>query len=169
MVTWLPACPRVCVHTHVTHTHVSAPSHTAGTQPCAGRLTLTGHKACIPKKKEPDGGGRGKEVGPREAPGHRTLEDRGTEVKETSWAQTRRKQNCEAGACLQGPEPQDMARRGLITPRREHLLMVTVPSGQCPATGLGGARHGGPWTQGECELDAGGGLQSLCLVAGAGG
>lgn len=71
---------------------------------------------------------------------------------------------------LQGPEPQDKARRGLITPGREHLLMVTA-SGQCPATGLGGAGRGGPGLRERASWMLGGGLQSLRLVqmAGAGG
>lgn len=148
----------MCGHAHTchTHTHVSALRHSQYWHSAVCTQTHT-HRAqslhsegeVARRRRERKGGGS------REAPGHWTLEDRGTEVKETSWAQTLGKQNCEAGVFLQGPEPQDSARRGLIAPRREHLLMVTA-RGQCPAPGLWGAGRGGPWTQGECELDAGG-------------
>lgn len=62
---------------------------------------------------------------------------------------------------LQGPEPQDKARRGLITPGREHLLVV-VASGQCPATGLRGARRGGPGLRERASWMLGVGC-SLCV------
>lgn len=155
---WSPGSQPVhvwaCTHVSRTHTRALPDTHTTGTQPCAHTHThraqsLHSEGEVARRRRERRGGGS------QEAPGHRTLEDRGTEVKETSWAQTRGKQNCEAGVFLQGPEPQDLARRGLIAPRREHLLMVTA-RGQCPAPGLGGAGHWGPWTQGERELDAGG-------------
>lgn len=111
------------------------------------------------RRRERRGGGS------QEAPGHRTLEDRGDgSQRKLLGPRLAGKQNCEAGVFLQGRA--GLSQEGLIAPRRSTLLMVTA-RGQCPALDSG-CRTWGPWTQGERELDAGGGLQSLRLVRGAG-
>lgn len=116
-------------HSHYRHSAVCTHAHSQGTKLAFRR------RSCQTEEGE-------ERRWSQEAPGHRTLEDRGTEVKETSWPRLVENRTVRQVCSCRGRSPR-LGQEGPNRSTQEHLLMVTA-RGQCPALDSGVPDMGGP-------------------------